>query len=188
MSSISRITAALASATNDVTLAAANINFDFSLMKVEVPTEFQPIGTSLSEKRRMDAEIGTPHRTARILGALFEDVIPPTPQLVRAYGSRVSEIIRDAEKKTSTGMANSLFKGYMGAVGTSIWAAATSGTSALHVQLLTCVLARLCSGPEATSVWTEIVKERKKEIASRYESGEPVHYKILAAAAQPDLS
>jgi hypothetical protein len=188
MSSISRITAALASATNDVTLAAANINFDFSLMKVEVPTEFQPIGTSLSEKRRMDAEIGTPHRTARILGALFEDVIPPTPQLVRAYGSRVSEIIRDAEKKTSTGIGNSLFKGYMGADGTSIWAAATSGTSALHVQLLTCVLARLWSGPEATSVWTEIVKERKKEIASRYENGEPVHYKILAAAAQPDSS
>lgn len=188
MSSISRITAALASATNDVTLAAANINFDFSLMKVEVPTEFQPIGTSLSDKRRMDAEIGTPHRTARILGALFEDVIPSTPQLVKAYGSRVSEIIRDVEEKTPSGIGNSLFKGYVGADGTSIWAAATSGTSALHVQLLTCVLARLWSGPEATSVWTEIVKERKKEIASRYESGEPVHYKILAAAAQPDLS
>jgi hypothetical protein len=170
MSSLSRLTAALGSATNEFTVAAAALNFDFSLMKVEVPVEFQSIGGQLSSKRRNDAESGAPHRTARILGALFEDVLPATPRLVKAYGTRVSEILDSANQKGPDASRYGMFKGFTGADGTSIWAAATSGPGALQIQLLTCMLARLWEGPEATSVWAEIIKERKKEIATKFEN------------------
>jgi hypothetical protein len=188
MSSLSRLTAALGSATNEFTVAAASLNFDFSLMKVEVPVEFQSIGGQLSSKRRNDAESGAPHRTARILGALFEDVLPATPRLVKAYGTRVSEILDSANQKGPDASRYGMFKGFTGADGTSIWAAATSGPGALQIQLLTCMLARLWEGPEATSVWAEIIKERKKEIAAKFENEEALHFKTMNIAMQPDIS
>jgi hypothetical protein len=187
-SSLSRFTAALASATNEFTVAAAALNVDFSLMKVEAPIEFQPVGSLLSNKRRNDAEIGTPHKTARILGALFEDILPATPRLVKAYGTRVSEILEEANKKRRDSPEYDMFKGFSGADGTSIWAAATSGASALQIQLLACMLAQLWQGPEAISVWAEIVQERKKEITSKIENNEAVPLQTLAVAVQSDIS
>jgi hypothetical protein len=92
MSSLSKLKASLALATNDITLSAASINFDFSLFKVEAPASYHPLGKTLSPRRRDDAEFGTPHATARRLGALFEKIIPQTPTLMSAYGTRVSEI------------------------------------------------------------------------------------------------
>ena len=74
--SISRFTASLASGHNENTVALANINFDFSLIRVEAPTEYQALGASLSNKRRNEAEAGTQHITARKLGALFEQIPP----------------------------------------------------------------------------------------------------------------
>lgn len=90
--SISKVTAALASVSNEITLAAASLNFDFSLVKITAPKEFSSIGPALSQKRRDEAEHGTPHIIAHKLGALFEDLIPKTPSLVHAYSLRASDI------------------------------------------------------------------------------------------------
>lgn len=185
MTSFGRMTAALASATNELTVAAANFNFDFSVMKFEAPSEFHPLGRGLSDQRREDAENGIPHVTAQKLGALFKDIPPATPNLVRAYGKRVSEI---SQLPTTTSLSqhtpSSVFAGHAGPDGTSIWAAATSGPGALPIQLLTCMLARLWNGPEATSVWVELVKERKLEIERRCEGGESLDFGMLMATRQ----
>lgn len=64
---------------------------------------------------------------------------------------------------------------------TSIWAAATSGTAAIAVHLLACMLARMFSGPEATSIWVELIEERKKKLACE-EHYRPDHISTLLAA------
>ena len=183
---ISRLQASLAAATNEVTIAAANINFDFTLMKCEAPKEYHDLGDVLSHKRRTEAEVGTAHITAKKLGALFDGVCPATPNLLKAYGTRVSEIARDS-RSSSTEPLHSIFAAHSGVDGTSIWAAATSSTSALHVQLLACMLARVWNAPEAISVWVELVKERRKQIVVRFEGEEEVRYSTVAAAAQPEI-
>lgn len=99
---IGRLQAALAQAANEVTVAAANINFDFTLVKYGAPEEYHPLGAALNANRRSNAETGTTHVTARRLGALFEGVCPPTPNLIKAYGIRVSEISTAATTKKST--------------------------------------------------------------------------------------
>ena len=75
----------------------------------------------------------------------------------------------------------------MGFDGTSIYAAATSGSSAVAVHLLACLLARTWSGPEAIAIWVEIVKERKKDIE---ENTDPSQLQSLPArlAAQQEIS
>ena len=184
---ISRLQASLAAVTNEFTVAAAQMNFDFTLIKCEAPKEFQPLGENLSAKRKHDAEQGTTHVTARRLGALFEGVCPATPNLVKAYGRRVSDISAVAATETPPESAKSLFSAHSGIDGTSIWAAATSSPTALHVQLLACMLARVWSGPEATSLWVEIIKERKAEIAAKFESEDEIHFSTLKAASQLDM-
>ncbi|KAF2230757.1 hypothetical protein EV356DRAFT_519402 [Viridothelium virens] len=129
---INKLQASLAAATNEVTVAAANINFDFTLVKCEVPKEYEELGNALSTKRKEQAEQGTTHITARRLGALFEGICPPTPSLIKAYGNRASQIA-EAAKKTSVEPTNSIFAAHTGVDGTSIWAAATS--SALHSEI-----------------------------------------------------
>ncbi|MCJ1313199.1 hypothetical protein MMC25_006876 [Agyrium rufum] len=182
---ISRLQTSLAAVTNEVTLAAANINFDFTLVKCEVPKEYESLGKSLSIKRKEQAVMGSSHITARRLGALFEGVCPPTPNLIKAYGTRASEIVTSA-KVLSTEPSGSVFAAHSGIDGTSIWAAATS--SALHVQLLACMLARIWTAPEATSIWFELAQERRKNIGVRYEEGETLRFSTLAAAAQSEIS
>ncbi|XEV00960.1 hypothetical protein FSHL1_006247 [Fusarium sambucinum] len=188
MSSFGRLQAALASATNELTIAAANINFDFTLVKCEAPKEFEPLGSALSQTRKENAEGGTAHITARRLGALFEGILPPTPTLVKSYGTRVSEIAQAAEQESSPKIKESLFAAHVGADGTSIWAAATSSPTALHIQLLACMLARLWTASEATSIWVELVKERRKQIEGRWNDEEPLPFSTVAAAAQSDIS
>lgn len=92
MTSIGRITASGVSATNENTFSLININTDFSLLKVEAPVEYHGLGAALSTRRRENAEQGPLHRTARKLGALFEQILPPIKTLAEAYGKRVSEI------------------------------------------------------------------------------------------------
>lgn len=184
---ISKLTAALASVTNENTLALANLNFDFALIKVEAPKEYNDVGSLISQKRKVDAESGPLHRTARKLGALFETVIPSTPSLYKAYGERASEIVRDPSVNPQE--RPGIFASQMGADSASIWAAVTSGSSAIAVHLLSCMLARMFTGPEATSIWVEIVAKRKAQIQA--DSGEAL-YQIeqnagLAAAVQ-DIS
>ncbi|GES59373.1 hypothetical protein ATEIFO6365_0003065400 [Aspergillus terreus] len=182
--SFGRLQAALAAATSDITLAAANINFDFTLVKNEAPKEYHSLGSALSKTSKEQAEFGSAHITARRLGALFGDICPSTPKLIKAYGTRVSEIAEAT--KTSVPAAEGFFSEYTGVNGTSIWAAATSSTSALQLQLLACMLARIWGPQEAIATWVELVQERRMEIIQRCERGEQMHIGTLNAAAQAD--
>ncbi|KXH29080.1 hypothetical protein CSIM01_02149 [Colletotrichum simmondsii] len=191
--SVGRLQAALASATNEVTVAAANINFDFTLVKYEAPKEYQPLGALLSPKRKENAEFGPSHCTARRLSSLFQDVCPETPNLISAYGKRVSEISTRAAKKQSTKFAHSMFESYVGIDATSIWAAATSSDptsadkGALHIHLLASMLAKMWTAPEAVSIWFELVTERQRTISEQLERGDALPFSLAAAAAQRQI-
>lgn len=180
---VNKLQAALAAATNEVTVAAANLNFDFTLVKYEAPKEYQALGSVLSTKRKDNAEHGSSHITARQLGALFEGVCPQTPSLLEAYGTRASEIAK-ASKSISEPYISTLFAEYTGIDGTSIWAAATSSKSALHVHLLACMLARMWTAPEAVAIWVELVAERKRDIAHKVDEGGGVSFSLAAAVGQ----
>ncbi|KAI9659837.1 MAG: hypothetical protein M1821_001188 [Bathelium mastoideum] len=187
MTTIGRLQQALTAVTNDVTVAAANFNFDFALVKCEPPQEYHSLGTILSAKRKHDAELGPIHITARRLGALFEGVCPNTPRLVQAYGTRTSEIARSANDKISSVYAKSIFAAHTGIDATSLWAAATSSKAALPVHLLACMLARHWSPEEATSIWVELIKERREVIARKQEAGEWMSFALATAATQQEI-
>lgn len=188
MASISKLQAALSSVTNEVTLAAANINFDFTLVKYEAPKEFHQLGNSLSKLRVHNAEYGPIHITARRLGALFDGLSPPTPCLLKSYGSRVSEIALAVRDTSTPEPEESAFSAYHGVDGTSIWAAATSSCSALHMQLLACMLARVWSASEATSIWYELVNSRRDEIEKKWKNNEVLPFAFLTAAVQSPIT
>lgn len=97
MAAISKVAASLVSATNENNFGLANINIDFSLIKVEAPVEYQGLRSTLSRRRIENAEQGPQHRTARRLGALFEQLLPPIKTLAEAYGPRASEIAGSAK-------------------------------------------------------------------------------------------
>ena len=166
MTSISRFTNALLSGSQENTLALANVNFDFSLFKFDAPPEYQGLGSCLTDQRRNIAESGSQHITSRKLAALFQGKLPRVPSLIKAYGKRVSEISAipvDADHARNHG----LFSQQAGIDGTIIWAAATSGPGAIEVQLLACMLARFWTGPEAVSIWEEIVEARRQELSGQ---------------------
>lgn len=161
---ISRLNAALVTASQENTFALANLNFDFSLFKVKAPTEYEALSTCLSKERRTLAESGSYHVTARKLGAIFRSKIPDVSNLLRAYEKRVSEIAKDLVN-TEDARNYALFTEKIGIDATAIWAAATSGNEALCVQLLACMLARIWSSQEAISIWAEILDSRKQELS-----------------------
>ncbi|KAF5230520.1 hypothetical protein FANTH_13792 [Fusarium anthophilum] len=161
MASIGKITASAISIPNEVTVAAAAFNIDFSLFKVEAPLEFHGVRNALSARRIKDAEGGQHHITARQLGALFEAKVPTIPNLISKYGSRVSEI---CSRIDDTAQEFGPFADQIGPDGLNIWAGATSGTGGLATHLLACLLARVWKPHEATSLWVEIVERRKQEI------------------------
>ncbi|TRX90100.1 hypothetical protein FHL15_009019 [Xylaria flabelliformis] len=187
MASVGKITPSLLSASNEVNVALATFNLDFSLMKIEAPKEFHGVRDALSVPRRSNAEEGQAHITARKLGALFESIIPPIPHLIEAYGKRVSAI------SLSLGMTNSekseygIFAKQAGFDGTSIWAAATSGKGAIAIHLLACMLARIWSAPEAISIWVELVERRKQQVATYFQDRNVSDLATLTAARQ-DIS
>ena len=161
---IGRITGALATVHNENALSLANVNFDFTLVKLDVPAEFNGIGSTISRGRKMEAENGNLHRTARKLGALFEKHIPSVQALYRAYGARVSEISALPSVNPQGSERDGVFASQIGADSASIWAAVTSGEGAIAVHLLACMLARIFTGPEATSVWVELVEKQKERL------------------------
>lgn len=185
--SISRFNASVISGTNENTLALFNFNVDLSLVKQEAPSEFKDLGRSLTRQRREIAEDGSVHRTARRLGAVFEDIAPHTPHLVRAYGSRVSEISRDIWNE---GLLSNrgVFAECAGMDGTSVWAAATSGKTAIAVHLLACMLARAWSSSQATSIWVEIVEARRQELRTQINDGIYNDSAQIGLALSADLS
>jgi hypothetical protein len=184
MPSFGRLTATGAASFVDVSPALANLNFDFALYKLDAPKEFNGVGDSLSSMRRVEAESGTPHITARKLGALFERVLPNAPELIKAYGIRASEICEAAKIKLEDTTAYGSFAPRAGADVTSLWAAATSGSAAIAVHLLACMLARIWEGPEATSIWVEATTRRKQEILADFEENNIADIASLAAAQQ----
>ncbi|KAH7380276.1 hypothetical protein DE146DRAFT_624942 [Phaeosphaeria sp. MPI-PUGE-AT-0046c] len=149
------------SATNENYAALANVKFDFSLVKMEAPVEFSGIASALSARRKLEAEEGPTHKTARRLGALFEDLVPSTPKLISAYGLRMSEIMNTSGVNDIGTDSHGPFEPYVGADGTTLWAAATSGFPALAVYLLGCLLTRAWDAKTATSIWVQLVAARQ---------------------------
>jgi hypothetical protein len=132
----------------------------------------------ISQKRKIDAEEGVLHQTARKLGALFQGMLPSIPSLIKAYGKRVSEISEIPRINPRPSDKDGIFANQIGIDATSIWAAVTSGEGAVAAHLLACMLSRVFSGSEATSIWVELVEKRKEQIhhetsntvyASKYE-------------------
>ncbi|KAF4543355.1 uncharacterized protein LTHEOB_54 [Lasiodiplodia theobromae] len=181
MSAVGKIIGALVHGSQEATIALANLNFDFSLVKLDAPVEFRGLGAALTTKRREVAEDGSSHITARKLGALFKDILPPTPILIRQYGTRASEIAENRAVNPPASPSDGIFAEHIGIDGTSIWAAATSGEGAIAVHLLACMLARMFPAPEAISIWYELVENRKSEILASADN-EPLHFATLAAA------
>lgn len=164
MASIGKMALSLATGVQETTLALANFNFDFAIIKMEALPEYHGLGSRLSKRRKLEAEEGGVHVTARQLGGLFADVIPPVPNLARVYGLRASEISANPVINPTGTASDGPWASHIGLDGTSIWAAATSGRSGVQVHLLACILARVWSNPEAVSVWSELVAARKAQL------------------------
>jgi len=145
------------------------------------------LGRSLSANKKKEAELGSINTTARTLGDLFEGVCGPTPNLVKAYGKRVSEIAAASKRDTSHTGPSRLFDSLVSIDGAGIWAAATSSITAIQVQLLACLLAHAWEPPEATSIWVELVRERKREIVASLDRGIGLPFSTYAAAAKLDM-
>ncbi|EOO00567.1 hypothetical protein UCRPA7_3933 [Phaeoacremonium minimum UCRPA7] len=187
MASIGNITAAAAAARADTTLALANFNFEISLFtkRVNPPVEYEGVGQHLAKARLQEAQDGSQHTTARKLGLLFKGILPTTPNLIKAYGSRASEIAKSA-KANPKGDVSSYgpFTNRVGADATTLWAAATSGHAAIQCHLLACMLARMWDAPEATSLWDEIILRRKMEVAADLEAEGEIDTNLMLATAQ----
>jgi hypothetical protein len=184
MTNVGKVVAQLGSANHENTIALANANFNFSLVRLESPKEYAGLGAALTQARREDAETGTAHMTARKLGALFEQVIEPATELFKAYGCRVSNISTSKLANLGSSSGHGLFERHIGPDGTAIWAAATSGKTALAICLLASLLARLWSGPEAISIRVELVAERKRQIKETCDGTETSHLAPIHAAMQ----
>ena len=103
-----------------------------------------------------------------------------------SYGIRASEIAETSTKCQNPIQSNTIFADQTGIDATSIWAAATSGKGAIAVHLLACMLARMWSDAEATSIWAEIIDKRKEELLN-VSSSDPRHFSAFLAA-QVNLS
>ncbi|KAJ4375334.1 hypothetical protein N0V83_002420 [Neocucurbitaria cava] len=151
---------------------------------MEAPVEFSGIVSALSARRRVEAEEGPSHKTARRLGALFEDLVPSTPKLISAYGLRMSEIMNTCGvNDIGTGQLGP-FEPYVGADGTALWAAATSGISALGVYLLSCLLARAWDAKTATAIWVELVAARRNEVQEGLQNNHNISASSVVGAYQ----
>ena len=188
MSGISKLTNSFVTASNENTVALVNFHTDFALLKFEAPKEFNGLGTSLSNSRRFNAENGPLHKTLRKLGCLFEQIIPSTPRLIRVYGLRTSAIIQSPGINPKGSKSHGPFESFVGADGTSIWAAATSGASAMAVHLLVCMLARQFDDSKiGTAILVELVVERQREIQVAMENNHNITISSAIAARQ-DIS
>jgi hypothetical protein len=170
MASIGKVALSAISGEQQNSIGLLHGHFDFSLVKIEAPAEYHGLGLNLSTRRRHEAEEGHIHATARKLGALFAEVLPNIPSLQSAYGLRTSEIAADPQYNPRGTSIHGPLKEFIGADGTSIWAAATSGPGALQVHLLACMLARAFPADEATAIWVEIVKTRQSLLEERIQN------------------
>ena len=161
---MAKISSSMLSTVSENTAALASMKFDFAVVKVEAPAEYSGLGEALSMRRRHEAEDEIHHKTARRLAALFEEQVPSTPKLITAYGLRSSEILKTPGINPKGSPKYGPFEAFVGADGTAMWAAATSGIPALGMYLLAALLARVWEAKEAIAIWVEIVDQRRKEI------------------------
>ncbi|KAI1140856.1 hypothetical protein F5Y05DRAFT_410705 [Hypoxylon sp. FL0543] len=195
MASIGHFNAAAASLRTEATNALVNINVELNLFtkRVEPPQEYVGVGQHLAPTRRHEAQEGARHTIARKLGLLFKDnrMLPSTPELIKAYGLRASEISRSSAANPRGNVSHGAFAGMIGADATTLWAAATSGRPALQCHLLACLLARIWEPAEATSIWVEIVARRKDELklklAEEGELGQDVLHAVVEEVLRSDL-
>ncbi|KAL4945780.1 hypothetical protein BDV06DRAFT_229957 [Aspergillus oleicola] len=181
--SLGSVKAALVNGISEATATLVNLNLDFSLIRLDAPKEFSPVGAILSPSRRESAESGLVHTTARKLGALFDPLLPDTPELIKAYGTRASEIAN--KSKSENNHTNyGVFQSQVGVDATSIWASATSGAAAIKAHLLACILARMWESGEATAVWDEIVGMQKQVIMDKCNEGGSVDMVSWVVAKQ----
>ncbi|KAI0399439.1 hypothetical protein F4802DRAFT_602967 [Xylaria palmicola] len=187
MNPFGQFNASVATFRPEATNALVHVNFDFSVFTkkvVDPPSEYAGVGQHLAMTRRQEAQHGTRHGIARRLGALFKDsvLLPSTPELIKSYGRRASEISRTATANPQGNESHGAFVNMIGADATTLWAAATSGWPAIQCHLLACMLARIWEPPEATSIWVEIIAQRKHILESKLsEEGELEHDVLLAA-------
>lgn len=184
MASLDKVIASLFSISNEATASLVSAKVDFSLFRFEAPPEFAQVGPSLSRSRLAEAETGATHKTARRLAALFEQLTPNTPKLVSAYGTRVSQIITRPAINTPGSKSHGPFEAYAGTDATALWASATSGTSAIGMYLLACLLARAWQHKHAVSIWVELIEERKKAIRAGFDRNEAVSEASLVSTLQ----
>lgn len=181
MESLGEFNAALNSIRASQTNALVNVGLELNIFTkrlVQPPVEYAGVGQHLAPSRRKEAQDGTRHAIARKLGLLFRDktLLPHTPELIRAYGTRSSEIARSSAANPQGNSSHGAFAELIGADATTLWAAATSGWTSIQCHLLACLLARIWESPEATSIWVEIVAARKEELKKRLaQEGELEH-------------
>ncbi|KAI0460567.1 hypothetical protein F5B21DRAFT_498507 [Xylaria acuta] len=184
MTPFGQFNASAATFRTEATTALVNVNLElnvFAKRVVEPPPEYAGVGQHLATTRLREAQGGTRHGVARRLGALFKFGLPSTPELIRTYGLRASEISRTATANPQGNDSHGAFAGMIGADATTLWAAATSGWPAIQCHLLACLLARIWEPPEATSIWVEIISRRKLILKSKLaEEGELEHEVLLA--------
>ncbi|OTB13474.1 hypothetical protein K445DRAFT_44822, partial [Daldinia sp. EC12] len=159
-------------ASQETSIGFANLNFDFALIKYDAPREYLGLGEALSKRRKNAAEDGPLHVTARKLGALFQSAMPNVPNLIQAYGLRASEIAKLPEVNPRATARHGIFEEHVGADGTTIWAAATSGKETITMHLLACMLARIWTREQAVSIWSELVEYRKNLLQKTIEGCE----------------
>jgi hypothetical protein len=112
---------------------------------------------------------------------VFQNYLPEAPALLKAYGERASQIASSKDSGFAGTSASGIFDDFAGLDGTSLWAAATSSYEALCLHLLACILARIWSASQATSIWYEVIEERRKELVS-LSSDDPLSLSNIAAA------
>lgn len=98
---------------------------------------------------------------------LFNELVPETPNLIRCYGTRASDIMNSPNINPRGTSEDGAFRDFVGADGTCIWAAATSIPASLSTFLLACMLARAWDAKKATSIWAELVHDRIAQVTAQ---------------------
>lgn len=183
MESLKEVNAALNSIRASQTNALVNVGLELNIFtkRVQPPAEYAGVGQHLAPSRLKEAQNGTRHAIARKLGLLFRDkaLLPSTPELIKAYGTRSSEIARSPAANPEGNSSHGAFAGLIGADATTLWAAATSGWTSIQCHLLACLLARIWESSEATSIWVEIIAARKEELKKRLEQQGELEQEVL---------
>ncbi|KAI0017045.1 hypothetical protein F4780DRAFT_627483 [Xylariomycetidae sp. FL0641] len=189
MASFGQLNASATSFRAETTNALVNNNLEiniFSRRYISPPSEYAGVGQHLAPYRLREAQDGIRHGVARKLGLLFKDraILPATPELIKAYGSRASEVSKTSAANPRGNDSHGAFAELIGADATTLWAAATSGWTAIQCHLLACLLARIWEPPEATAIWVGIVAKRKELLKLKLAEEGELDQEILLAAAE----